>query len=343
MRRAAALLIACWLPAAAQPLRQLAEQRKIRIGAAVSPSALAEAAYAETLAREFNQVEPENATKFGPIHPQPDSYNFGPADAVVTFGLEHKMAARGHTLVWHNQNPAWVTHDPRTPEELSRILRQHIETVVGHFAGKIYAWDVVNEAFNTDGSLRSTIWFDKPGIGLKGAGYIEQAFRWAHAADPKALLFYNDYDAEAMNAKADAVFKMVQDFKLRGVPIDGVGLQMHFTQDAPPMSEIEKNIARLTGLGVQVQITELDVRLTVDASGKPAEGLLEAQAKIYRDVTALCIKNPKCTGIQTWGLTDKYSWIPRAFRGTGAALPFDANYAPKPAYRAIQEALRAGR
>ena len=335
---AAALL--CSAAAIAQPLRALADRRGIKVGAAVNPSRLTEAAYAETLAREFNQAEPENAMKFGPIHPGASSYNFGPADAVVDFAIAHKMVARGHTLVWHKQNPPWLTGGGLTAGQLSETLAEHVRTVVGRYAGKVYGWDVVNEAFNDNGTLRSTIWYDQPGIGAPGTGYIERAFRWAQSADPKAVLFYNDYGAEAVNAKSDAIYAMAKDFKARRVPIDGVGMQMHFTLKAPAMESIEANLKRIVELGLEVQITELDVRVPVDAAGAASETDLAKQAQIYRDVTALCRKYPKCTAIQTWGFTDKYSWIPRTFPGTGAALIFDASYGMKAAYAAMAGALR---
>src|SRR5262249_41587679 len=154
--------------------------------------------------------------------------------------------------VWHQQNPGWVTNGNYTPDQLSSILQSHISTVVGRYAGQIYAWDVVNEGFNDDGTMRSTIWYNTPGIGLTGTGYIEQALRWAHAADPQALLFYNDYNAESMNAKSEAVYKMAEDFKSRGVPLDGIGLQMHLTANLPQLAGMEANIKRLTELGLQV-------------------------------------------------------------------------------------------
>ncbi|MBZ5626650.1 MAG: endo-1,4-beta-xylanase [Acidobacteriia bacterium] len=339
--RLVAVLICCSGPLFAQPLRDLAVPRGVRIGTAVNPSRLSEELYADTLSREFNQVEPENALKFGPVHPSPAEYNFGPPDSLAAFASGHKMVMRGHTLVWHRQNPAWVTSGQHTPAELASILQEHIKAVVGHYAGKVYAWDVVNEGFNDDGSMRSTLWFDAPGIGLKGTGYIEQALRWAHAADPRALLFYNDYSAEWVNPKSDAIYKMAQDFQSRGVPLDGVGLQMHLTANAQPLAGMEANIKRITDLGLQVQITELDVRLPVEAEGKAAGPALATQAQIYQDIVALCLKYSRCTAIQTWGFTDKYSWIPGSFRGTGAALEFDAVYQPKPAYNAIQTALRS--
>lgn len=334
-------LIFCCIPLVSQPLRDLAAQRGIRIGAAADPARISgDPLYGPTLAREFNQLEPENAMKFGPIHPGPTTYNFGQPDALVKFASDNKMAVRGHTLVWHNQTPGWLTSGNFTPAQLSSILQDHINTVVGRYAGQVYAWDVVNEAFNDNGTLRSTIWSDTPGIGLAGTAYIEQAFRWAHAADARALLFYNDYSAEGINSKSDAIYKMAQDFKSRGVPIDGIGLQMHFTTNTGSLSNVEANIRRITDLGLQVQITELDVRLPVDSSGNATSASLATQAQIYRDITALCLKFPLCTAIQTWGFTDKYSWVPGTFPGMGAALELDASYQPKPAYSSMVAALQ---
>ena len=336
MRIVTSILVLCSVPLLGQSLRDLADQRGIRLGAAVAPSHFGEPAYTATLAREFNQVEPENALKFGPIHPGPTTYNFGPADAIMEFAQANGMAVRGHTLVWHNQVAGWVRNGNYTAEQLSSILHEHITTVVGRYAGKVYAWDVVNEAFETDGSPRKTIWSGAP-------GYIEQALRWARAADPKALLFYNDFGAEVVNRKSDAIYKMAQDFKARGVPLDGIGLQMHIGLKPPSLSSLEANIKRITELGLQVQITELDVKLPVDSTGMASPESLQAQARIYHDVVAQCLANPRCTAVQTWGFTDRYSWVPGTNKGFGAALEFDANYQPKPAYTAILEALRSAR
>ena len=188
----------------------------------------------------------------------------------------------------------------------------------------MFAWDVVNEALDENGELRSSIWYDRPGIGLAGKGpaYIEQAFRWAHAADPDALLFYNDAEGEAVNHKSDAIYAIVKDFKRRGVPIDGIGLQMHIFDLQPDVASIAANIDRFTALGVQVHITELDVALPTDTSGNlriPSD--LLKQAEIYRQIAATCLSRRCCTALQTWGFTDKYSWIRSFFRGNkGSAL-----------------------
>jgi endo-1,4-beta-xylanase len=330
-----------------QSLRDIADASGILIGTAVRPAQLSEAAYATTLAREFNMVEPEDALKWEVIHPAPQSFDFSQGDQVVDFASRHNMKVRGHTLVWHQQNPKWLTEGKYTSVELAQILENHIKTVVGHYRGKIYAWDVVNEAFDElhPGELRSTIWRDQPGIqadGHNAAGYsyIERCFRWAHEADPQALLFYNEAEAETINPKSDAIYAMVRDFRQRGVPIDGVGFQMHVANLRVDVASISSNISRFTALGVQVQITEMDVALAVDGEGNPRSDDLKLQASIYREIAGACLSHPGCTAIQTWGFTDKYSWIGSHSKKTkGAALLFDRNYQPKPAYEALRNAL----
>jgi len=332
----------------AQSLRDDADHRKILVGAAVNPALFAEAPYASALMREFNMVEPENVMKWGAVRPAQDKFNFGPGDEVVAFAQSHEMKVRGHCLLWSEHNPAWLSKGSFTPEQLSNLLREHITTVMKHYSGRVFAWDVVNEAFLANGAIEPSIWYDSPGIGFagKGTAYIEQALRWARAADPKALLFYNDYDTEGLNAKSDAVYTMAKDFKKRGVPIDGVGIQAHiFNFDMKEISSLAANLARLTALGVQVHITEMDVALPLDARGALLDqAALARQADVYRFVATACLQQPRCTAFQTWGFTDKYSWIPGYTKGAkGRALLFDQVYAPKPAYNALREVLERER
>jgi endo-1,4-beta-xylanase len=252
------------------------------------------------------------------------------------------MKLRGHNLCWHNYNRAWLAKGNFTPNQLYTLLQTYITTVAGHFQGKVFAWDVVNEALADNGSgLRDSIWYNRPGIGLTGPGYIDQAFRWAHAADPKALLFYNEYDVEDVNRKSDAMYSLVKGMLSRGVPIHGVGLQFHVTAKPSDVSPagLDANMARFAALGLQIHITELDVRVPVDANGSASANDLTAQAQRYYDVVAACLKYKACTAIQTWGFTDKHSWIPQFYKGYGAALPFDKNYQPKPAYASMLNAL----
>jgi len=353
-------------------LREAADGSGLLIGAAVRPAQLPEMAYASTLAREFNMLEPEDALKWEVLHPERQSFDFSQADQIVDFAARHGMRVRGHTLVWHHQNPRWLTEGKFTSGELAEILEQHIKTVVTHYRGRIFAWDVVNEAFDElhPGTLRSTIWRDQPGIGSaanpaampepraasnpvrselearspqQSYAYIERCFRWAHEADPQALLFYNEAEAETVNPKSDAIYAMVRDFRQRRVPIDGVGFQMHIANLHADAASISANINRFTALGVQVHITEMDVALPVDASGNARPRDLQLQAEIYREIATACVSHPGCTAIQTWGFTDKYSWIGSHSKKTqGAALLFDLDYRAKPAYEALRDVLELG-
>jgi endo-1,4-beta-xylanase len=351
LRTAAALaLLGAWGAGRclAQTLREHADRAGVLVGAAVEPRLLDEPEYAATLAREFNMLTAENALKWGAIRPARARFNFAPGDRLVAFARRHGMKVRGHTLLWSEYNPAWLTKGNFTPEQMSALLREHIGRVMRHYRGKVFAWDVVNEVFLADGSVEPSVWYDQPGIGLKrkGTAYVERAFRWARAADPDALLFYNDYDTEGVNPKSDAVYAMVKDFRARGVPIDGVGIQAHIVDlDAKDLDTIDENIARLAALGLQVHITEMDVGLPTDASGRVAdESLLRRQAEIYRRVAEACLRQPRCTAFQTWGFTDKYTWIPDYTKGAkGRPLPFDHTYAAKPAYDALLEVFRRGR
>lgn len=316
------------------------------LGVAARAAQLAEAAYASTLAREYNMVQPEDAMKWWVMRPDAAAFDFRQGDEIVRFAQAHDMKVRGHCLVWGRANPDWLTQGSYPPAQLLQSLHEHIGNVMKHYAGQVFAWDVVNEALDENGNLRDSLWYNQPGIGVgQGSAYIEQVFRWAHEADPHTLLFYNDAEGEDLGRKSDAIDAMVKDFKRRGVPIDGVGLQMHVPNLAVDVAALAANIARLTALGLQVHITELDVSLPLDSTG----GLLHPddlirQADIYRGIVRVCLKNPGCTAIQTWGFTDKYSWIGSHSRGArGQALPFDRNYQPKPAYRATLEALEAGR
>ena len=330
----------------AQSLRQAADYDGLLIGAAVRPSQLSEPAYASTLAREFNMVETEDAMKWWVLRPDASAYDFRQGDEVVRFAQAHQMKVRGHCLVWGRDNPAWLTQGHFTTRQLSRLLHEHINRVMKHYAGHVFAWDVVNEALDENGNVRDSLWYNQPGIGLsqQGTAYIERVFRWAHKADPGALLFYNEAEGEALGRKSDAIYAMVKDFKHRGVPIDGVGLQLHVPNFNADIPAIAANIARLTALGVQVHITELDVSAPVDSSVVLHPEDLTRQAGIYRGIVRACLDNPGCTAIQTWGFTDKYSWIGSHSHGTrGQALPFDRAYQPKAAYRAVLEELSAGR
>ena len=309
-------------------LRALASARGIEIGAAVANSPLSgDATYRTVLAREFNSVTAENAMKWDATEPSPGQFNFGNADAIVNFARQNNQSIHGHTLVWHSQTPSWVQNLSAT--EMRSAMQRHITTVMQRYAGVVRTWDVVNEAFNEDGTLRNSFWLQR-----LGQSYIADAFRFARQADPNARLFINDYNVEGINAKSTGLFNLVRDLRAQGVPIDGVGLQAHLIVGQVP-SNIRENIQRFADLGVDVRITELDIRMQLP----PDSNKLNQQASDYRRVVEACLAVSRCRAITTWGFTDRYSWVPDTFSGQGAALPFDENYNPKPAYNAMVQAL----
>ena len=313
------------------PLRYLADQINLGIGAAVETRHLKDPEFRAKLIQEFSQITPENEMKFMYVHPEKDRFDFTKGDELVAFAEENNMMVKGHALVWHIQNPKWLEDGNWSKEELKAILKNHIQTVVGHYRGKVAYWDVVNEAFDDNGGYRDTLWYR-----TLGEEYIELAFRWAHEADPDAILFYNDYSTEGMTSKSNAVYRTIKALIEKGVPIGGVGTQLHLTAENPISdSSIARNIERLADLGLGIHFTEVDVRMRDDAG---AEGL-ENQAKRYAKLAKLAAFYPEVDLFTTWGVSDKYSWIPGWFEGYGRALMFDKNYQQKPAYNVVQSIL----
>ncbi len=338
---ATVLVLGSSVMASGQSLRANADRVGLAIGTALAADPLRnESIYGTVAAREFNIVVAENAMKMGPLRPSRTTFFWNDADAIVAFAQANGMRVRGHTLVWHNQLPSWLTNGSFTYDEMVQILHDHIFAVVGRYRGQVMAWDVVNEALGDDNALRTnSIWYQSI-----GPDYIDMAFRWAHEADPDALLFYNDYGNELPGPRSDAVYALVQGMIQRGVPINGVGLQMH-TSIAWWLSpeSLAANIARFGALGLQVHITEMDVR--IEDSAGDLQGRLDQQASRYRDVLEVCLaSHGVCRALLTWGFTDKYSWLP-GFTGhpDEAGLIFDKSYDPKPAYSALSDTLALAR
>ena len=325
----------------AQPLdrslRALADRHDLRVGTAVDTAALAaDATYRQSVGDQFSTVTPENVMKWGVVEATRGQYDWAAADGLVDFAVAHGQRVRGHTLVWHNQLPSWLTTGVSDgtidAAALREILRQHIVAEVGHFRGRIWQWDVVNEALNDDGTLRDTIW-----LRYLGPGYIADAFRWAHQADPRAKLMYNDYNIEFTGAKGDAALALVAQLRAEGVPIDGVGFQGHLgiQYGLPDTPGLTANLARFTALGLDVAFTEVDVRMVL-----PNDNIkIQAQAQGYSVLMNTCLLLARCISFTVWGFTDKYSWIPGVFTNQGAANLFDENYQPKPAFREVQTDL----
>jgi endo-1,4-beta-xylanase len=304
------------------------------IGVAVSMASL-HGPDSALIVKEFNSVTPENDMKMGPIHPSEDIYNWKNADKVVNFAVNHHIKIRGHNLCWHNQEAAWMfkgaNGKPVTKELLLQRLKNHIFTVAGRYKGKIYAWDVVNEAIDdsddTTQIYRKSNWYKI----CNGPDFIEAAFRYAHEADPQAKLYYNDYNSEHP-VKREKIYKMLKKLIEDHVPIDGVGMQAHWKLNDPSPDELRKALDEVTSLGLKVQFTELDITIrlpqptpgtTLPVAATPPtpdpgytpdlEAKQIAQYKMAFDIFRQYKKF--ITSVTFWNVSDRYSWLDQ--RGGG--------------------------
>ncbi|WP_344088516.1 endo-1,4-beta-xylanase [Luedemannella helvata] len=290
-------------------------------GTAISTSRLGDSTYTTIANREFDMVTAENEMKIDATEPNRGQFNFSNADRVYNWAVQNGKRVRGHTLAWHAQQPGWM--QSLSGSNLRQAMIDHINGVMGYYKGRIYAWDVVNEAFEdgNSGARRSS--------NLQGTGndWIEVAFRTARNADPAAKLCYNDYNTDNWTwAKTQAVYNMVRDFKSRGVPIDCVGFQSHFNANSPYNSNYRTTLQSFADLGVDVQITELDI-----------EGSGTSQANTYAAVVNDCLAVTRCNGITVWGVRDTDSW-----RASGTPLLFDGSGNKKAAYTSTLNALNGG-
>jgi endo-1,4-beta-xylanase len=324
---AGALAVAGPAAAAGSTLKAAAEAQGRYFGTEVTGSMPSNPTIANLAGQQFDMVTPGNEMKWDTTEPSNGSYNFAPGDGIVSFAQAHGMRARGHNLVWQNQLPSWVSNLPSS--QVQSAMENHISTEVSHYKGKIYAWDVVNEPFNGDGSFVNDAFYR-----ALGSGYIADALRTAHAADPNAKLYLNDYSIEGANAKSNAMYNLVSSLKAQGVPIDGVGFESHFILGQVP-SDMVANMQRFAALGVDVAVTELDDRIQLPASSAN----LQQQATDYATVVRDCLQVSRCVGVSQWGVGDADSWVPGTFPGWGAATMYDSNYQPKPAYTAALTAL----
>jgi endo-1,4-beta-xylanase len=339
-----AALMASQRPPAEKGLRDY-YKNYFPVGVAVSPAALQNPAEVALILQQFNSLTPENDMKMGPIHPEENRYNWAPADAIVDFAQAHKLRVRGHNLCWHEQTPKWLFKNTDGSQVskavLLKRLHDHIDTVVKRYKGKLYAWDVVNEAIADDSTqfLRNSDWYK-----ICGEDFIAEAFRYAHAADPSAVLFYNDYNTERPE-KRERIYKLLKKLKDAKVPIDAVGLQGHWSLYEPTEKDLRTTIERFASLGLKVQVTELDVSVYPWEKDRRAKRPGESDAytpdmqarqtaqyamffKVFRDYKSVL------TGVTFWNISDHYTWLdtyPVAGRKNHPLL-FDENFKPKPAY-----------
>jgi endo-1,4-beta-xylanase len=295
--------------------------------------------YRRIMAEQFSSLSPENQMKWDHLRPSRNAYDFAAADAIVEYAEANGQAVRGHTLLWHSQNPDWLEQGNFSQEELRAILREHITTVVGRYSGRIHQWDVANEIFQENGQLRTqdNIW-----IRELGPGVIADAFRWAHEADPSAELFLNDYNVDGVNAKSDAYYALAQDLLAQGVPLHGFSTQAHLSLQYGFPGDLEDNLRRFDALGLATAITELDVRMRPENGDRPSEAQLARQAEYYQRALQACLNVEGCGSFTIWGFTDKYSWVPHTFEGEGHATVMTDGFERKPAFHTLLDTLAEG-
>ncbi|MFC7279204.1 endo-1,4-beta-xylanase [Paractinoplanes rhizophilus] len=301
--------------AAASTLGAAAAQSGRYFGTAIAAGRLGDSTYSTIAGREFNMITAENEMKPDATEPQRGQFNFSSGDQIYNWATQRGLKVRGHTLAWHAQQPSWW--GSLSGSSLRQAMIDHINGVMAHYKGKLAYWDVVNEAFNEDGSRRNS------NLQNTGNDWIEVAFRTARAADPSVKLCYNDYNIENWSyGKTQGVYRMIQDFKSRGVPIDCVGLQTHFTGGSSLPGNFQQTLSSFAALGVDVALTEVDVT--------------NASTSQYQGLTQACMNVPRCVGITVWGVRDSDSW-----RSNESPLLFDGGGNKKAAYNSVLNALNA--
>ncbi|KAI6262339.1 Glycoside hydrolase, 10 [Pyricularia oryzae] len=319
-------------------LNQVAQAAGLQyFGTAVGEGAVNEQPYMNIVnnINEFGQVVPENGQKWQSTQPNRGQFSYSQGDIVTNVATRNNQVLRCHTLVWHSQLPGWVSSGSWNRQSLEQVIVTHINNVMGHYLGKCYAWDVVNEAIDDNGGWRDSVFYR-----VFGTDFIPLSFKAAKAADPNTKLYYNDYNLEYNQAKTDRAVELVKIVQAAGAPIDAVGLQGHMiVGSTPSRSALTTMLRRFTALNVDVSYTEVDIR----HSSLPASSQAAAQQGVdYANMVGSCLDvGPRCVGFTVWGFTDKHSWIPSTFPGTGDAMLYDANYNKKPAWSSVSSVLRA--
>ncbi|EJD54117.1 endo-1,4-beta-xylanase precursor [Auricularia subglabra TFB-10046 SS5] len=307
-------------------------QGKLYFGSATDNPELSNTAYTKILFSDmFGQITPGNSMKWGPTEPSRGTFSYAQGDVVLNDAKNASQIVRAHNLAWYEQLPNWLSSGNFDNATLQTILTEHVTSAATHYKGQVYAWDVVNEPVDDSGNMRSWLYQDKV-----GTGYIDLAFRTAHAADPNAKLYLNDYNLEYSGAKFTTTLNLVKQLVAQGTPIHGVGFEGHMiVGSVPSASSIASQMKQFTDLGLEVAITELDIRMTL-----PETAAQRMQQKTdYQNMVQGCLLTPKCVGVTVWDFTDLYSWVPSTFSGQGAACPWDSNFGKKPAYDGIVAGL----
>lgn len=316
------------------PLYTLAD---FPIGVAISPTQLEyNSDYRRIAFAQFNRFTPENALKPEALHPEQNAYSFFVADSLVALALQHEKTIHGHTLVWHNQLPSWMQNFKGNKQEWIDMMKVHIQTIVSHFADKVPSWDVVNEAFEDNGEFRENIWVENI-----GKDYIKLAFEFAREANPDALLFYNDFNVAEKSKKCKAIVEHLSQLKEDGVPIHGMGMQLHIFNSSPSENAIKTAVDAFVEKGFLMHFSEIDISMNANGDMKLTDGKLQKQGRRMKALVHIFQQIPtdQQFGITVWGISDIDSWIPSFFGREDYPLMYNENYEPKPMYCGFREGL----
>ena len=331
------------------PLKSLAESKGFLYGTSATPGDLKDRQFTDIVIQQCDLMAPGLQLKWNMLRPTPDTYNFGPADDLLHFTQDHGMKYRGHTLVWHNALPTWFA-SYATPQNAQQLMLDHINKVAGRYAGKMHSWDVLNEALlpsdNRSDGLRST----SPWLELIGPDYIEQAFRAAAAADPHAILCWNEYGIENETPENEVKRKFflqhLSALRQKGVPVQGIGIQSHLDASNKhfPGAQFDAFLHQISDMGLKIIVTELDFTDSFVSSDPAARNQLIASR--YEEYLGLVLKHHSAIAILNWGIADKHTWLngnykfPRKDQSPFLPLPFDTNTQPKPAWYAMARAFQ---
>lgn len=320
------------LTSCSKSFRDVAKDNGFASGMAVAAGDILDPELAKVLKENCSILVSENSMKWANLRPNKSFWNWTDIDKLIEFANENGMKVKWHVLFWHQQNSPFVSSS-WTREQAISMMHEHIETVMTRYKGKIQEYEVVNEMFEENGSFRNNVWYK-----TIGPDYIEIALKKAREVDPNAKLYLNEFNNEEKgHVKADAMFNMIKDFKERGVPIDGVGLQLHLDARYNYSEQaIRDNVQRYADLGLDVAFTEIDVRIPTD---NPAS-YEQAQEDVYLMLYRIAKDFEAVKTVITWGISDRHSWVPATFPGTGSALLYDKDLKPKKVYNSIYEELK---
>ena len=320
------------------PLKDLARQQGVELGVLANPDRIDDRVYPDLISSQFGFVTIDGGIHFADVQPEQGKYDFSKADRVVDFAEKNSMPVQLHHLIWGDDSrlPGWLTEDDFTKQELEDIQRDHIETIVKRYKGRVQEYTVSNEAFTENQHVYGLTdwWADKTGNNLE---HIDKYFRWAHEADPAAVLILNDFNNETKNSVSDAMYEYIKGAKARGVPVGGIGMQMHIDASRPPQKQqVIDNMNRFGDLGLPVYVTEFDI--DTNAVDGDTEYKQQLESRLMHDMTRACIESETCVSFTVFGVTRKNDFLKMIGRTNSRDYMFDSRYQPRPSFYAFREA-----